>query len=349
MKKPRLNIDQKDIDKITNTYQTIKSNIETGKATKNDYQDFANISQQFKLLQKIISLEKMINESVELSKANVDQELIELAKEEIESNKQKVTKLRKNLYLLLYPPEDEKFDNCIMEIRAGAGGDEASLFAADLQRMYTLYTQRQNWKITILDISNNETGGIKTVILRFEGAKVYKHLVRESGVHRVQRVPVTESSGRIHTSTATVAVLPELSDVEIEIKPQDIKIETMKSSGPGGQSVNTTDSAVRITHKPTGIVISCRESKSQLQNRDRGMQILKSKLYEEEKRKQNREIMDQRSNQIGTGDRSEKIRTYNFQQDRVTDHRIKVSWHNIPKIMDGFIDDIVKDVSIIHV
>ncbi len=231
--------------------------------------------------------------------------------------------------------------NVIVEIRAGAGGDEAGLFAGDLFRMYTMYAERQGWKIELMSTNEQGVGGFKEVIFMIKGKGAYSRLKYESGVHRVQRVPTTESSGRIHTSTATVAVLPEAEDIDIEINPNDIRIDVFRSSGNGGQSVNTTDSAVRITHIPTGMVVSCQDEKSQHKNRDKAMKILKTRLYDKLLSEQHDEIAEERRSQVGTGDRSERIRTYNFPQGRVTDHRINKTVHQLEKFLDGDMDEII--------
>jgi peptide chain release factor 1 len=276
-----------------------------------------------------------------------DDELRQLIKEEIKLLEEKIERLEKELPLLLLPkdPNDEK--NVIVEIRAGAGGEEAALFAAELMRMYQRYAERKGWKVEVLDINETGLGGVKEVVLRIEGKGAYSRLKYESGVHRVQRVPVTEAGGRIHTSTATVAVLPEVDEVEVEIRPEDLKIETMRASGHGGQHVNRTESAVRITHIPTGIVVSCQNERSQHQNKATALRILRAKLYELYQREQQEKIQKERRSQVGTGERSEKIRTYNFPQNRVTDHRIGLTVYNLPEVLDGDLDEFI-DALIAH-
>ena len=270
-----------------------------------------------------------------------DEDLRQLAKDELSESREEVECLEKELKILLLPkdPNDEK--NVFVEIRGGAGGDEAALFAAQLYRMYGRYAERRGWKTELASLNENGLGGFKEVVFMVQGRGAYSRLKYESGVHRVQRVPVTESGGRIHTSTVTVAVLPEAEEVDVEIDPNDIRVDVFRSSGNGGQCVNTTDSAVRITHYPTGIVISCQDEKSQLKNKDKAMKVLRARLYEMELAKQQAEISADRKNQVGTGDRSEKIRTYNFPQTRVTDHRIKLTTHRIDEIMDGELDEVI--------
>lgn len=270
-----------------------------------------------------------------------DEELRQLAKEELAESRETVESLEQELKILLLPkdPNDEK--NVFVEIRGGAGGDEAALFAAELYRMYGRYAERRGWKTELASLNENGLGGFKEVVFMVQGRGAYSRLKYESGVHRVQRVPVTESGGRIHTSTVTVAVLPEAEEVDVEIDPNDIRVDVFRSSGNGGQCVNTTDSAVRITHYPTGIVVSCQDEKSQLKNKDKAMKVLRARLYEMELAKQQAEISADRKSQVGTGDRSEKIRTYNFPQTRVTDHRIKLTTHRIDEIMDGELDEVI--------
>ncbi|MDI9493058.1 MAG: peptide chain release factor 1 [Bacillota bacterium] len=276
-----------------------------------------------------------------LADSSTESELRELAKEELTAAEDLLEVYSEELRKLLLPkdPNDEK--NVIMEIRAGTGGEEAALFAGDLLRMYTRYAERRNWKTEIMDMNETGIGGVKEVVVLIKGKGAYSRLKYESGVHRVQRVPETESSGRIHTSAATVAVLPEVDDVEVEINPNDVRVDVFRSSGNGGQSVNTTDSAVRLTHMPTGIVVSCQDEKSQLKNKEKAFRVLRAKLYDLKVQEQNKEISEARKSQVGSGDRSERIRTYNFPQGRVTDHRVGVTLYKLDYFLDGEIDEIV--------
>ncbi len=282
-----------------------------------------------------------IDDSLEMLDTESDEELKELAKEELAEAKADLVKIEQELKVLLIPkdPMDEK--NVIVEIRAGAGGDEAALFAAELFRMYSKYAESRRWKIEMMDVSENGIGGFKECVFMISGNGVYSRMKYESGVHRVQRVPETESGGRIHTSTATVAIMPEAEEVDVEIDMNDIRIDVMRASGNGGQCVNTTDSAVRLTHYPTGIVVYSQTEKSQLQNKDKAFRLLRSKLLEIEIEKQHAEEAAMRKNQVGTGDRSEKIRTYNFPQGRCTEHRIKLTLYRLGDVMNGDLDEII--------
>src|SRR5450631_2969561 len=292
-------------------------------------------------------LTKGIAESKAMLANEKDPEMLAYAQEELTQLEARVGGIEEDLKVLLLPkdPNDEK--DVILEIRAGTGGDEATLFAAEMFRMYTRYAETQGWKVEVLSTSESSVGGLKEVIAIIEGQRVFSRLKYESGVHRVQRVPATEQQGRVHTSAVTVAVLPEAEEVEISVEAKDIRIDTFCSSGPGGQSVNTTYSAVRITHLPTNTVVSCQDEKSQIKNREKGMRVLRSRLYEVEMDRQNAELAKERKQQVGSGDRSEKIRTYNFPQNRLTDHRIGLTLHQLDLIMEGRLQPIV-DALITH-
>ncbi|HEY8445654.1 MAG TPA: peptide chain release factor 1 [Thermomicrobiales bacterium] len=287
--------------------------------------------------------ESQIAETESLTR-DPDPEIADLAIDELKRLREQREQTLKRIKLLLVPkdPNDEK--NVIVEIRAGTGGEEAALFAADLFRMYTRYAERQRWKVEVLSSTETDTGGFREIIFKVSGKGAYSHLRYESGVHRVQRVPVTESQGRIHTSTASVAVLPEAEEVDIKINEEDLRIDVFRSTGHGGQSVNTTDSAVRITHLPTGLVVTCQDEKSQLKNKTKALMVLRSRLYEMEQRRLAEERGEARRSQIGSAERSEKIRTYNFPQDRVTDHRLKLSLSNLPAILDGQLDELIQEL-----
>ncbi len=282
-----------------------------------------------------------IAESKEIIEESSDEELRDLAKMELSELEESMEGIQSDLKLLLIPkdPNDEK--NVIVEIRAGAGGDEAAIFAANLFRMYTMYSEKRRWKTEVMSMNATGVGGYKEVIFMVKGKGAYSRLKYESGVHRVQRIPDTESNGRIHTSTATVAVLPEVEDVEIQVNQNDLKIDVFRASGNGGQCVNTTDSAVRMTHIPTGIVVSMQDEKSQLKNKEKALKILKAKIYEKELEKQNSEIAQERKSQVGTGDRSERIRTYNYPQGRISDHRINLTLYKLDSFINGDIDEML--------
>ena len=270
-----------------------------------------------------------------------DEEMRELAKMEIPDLEETIANAEDELKVLLLPkdPNDEK--NVILEIRAGTGGEEAALFGADLLRMYTRYAERNRWKTELLDINETGMGGVKEAVMIIKGKGAYSRLKFESGAHRVQRVPETESSGRVHTSAATVAVLPEVDDVEVDLDPNDVRVDVYRASGNGGQCVNTTDSAVRLTHVPTGLVVTCQDEKSQIKNKDKAFKVLKARLYDLEMQKQQDEIADQRKSQVGSGDRSERIRTYNFPQGRVSDHRINLTIYKLDAFLDGDLDEVI--------
>ena len=292
----------------------------------------------------LLSLKSQIEDAELMLKEEDDNEIIAMAKDEIHELKEERDTLEVECKLLLLPPDPLEGKNIIMEIRAGTGGDEAALFAADLFRMYSHFAENNRWKVEL--ISSNETGigGFKEIIFSVSGKNVYGNLRYESGVHRVQRVPETESGGRIHTSAVTVAVLPEAEDTDIEIKQEDLKIDVMRSGGPGGQSVNTTDSAVRLTHLPTGLVVICQDEKSQIKNKAKALRVLRSRLFDLEEDRKAKERSDNRKSQVGTGDRSERIRTYNFPQNRITDHRINLTLYKLEIALQGDIDEIIESL-----
>lgn len=302
----------------------------------------AGLEEQVGLYREYRSVMKSLQDTEVMLKDNLDSEMQALAREEIEGLKGKKESLLEALKLTFVPKDPRDSRDVIVEIRAGTGGDEASLFAADLFRMYSRYALSRNWEVNLIDSSPSEVGGFKEVVFEVKGKGAYSRLKHESGVHRVQRVPTTEASGRIHTSTATVAVLPEADEVELNIRPEDIKMDFYRASGAGGQNVNKLSTAVRITHIPTGIVAACQDERSQIKNRMKAMAVLRARLLDIEQSKQQKEITQERRSQVGTGERAEKIRTYNFPQDRMTDHRLGASFHNLPRILDGYLDEIIE-------
>jgi len=332
---------------LLSRFETLDKEVQDPNLSK-DQKRYREIMREHAQLSEVVAahreceaLEASIAETQSLVQNEKDPEMKELAKEELKELEIKLQEAQDRLKFLLIPkdPLDEK--NIIMEIRGGAGGDEAALFAADLFRMYSRYAENKGWKIEVMSMNETELGGLKEIIFSIAGKNVYENLRYESGVHRVQRVPATEASGRIHTSTVTVAVLPEAEETEIDIKQEDLRIDVMRAGGPGGQCVNTTDSAVRITHIPSGIVVHCQDEKSQIKNKAKAMRILRARLYEMEEQKAQAERAEARKSQVGTGDRSERIRTYNFPENRVTDHRIQLSLYKLRQILDGDLQDLI--------
>lgn len=301
----------------------------------------SEISKMVQLYIEYKKIEKQIGENAKLKKDEKDPEMKEMIEEEISALNKKKEEIKEELNDLLNPEDPRNKKNIIVEIRAGAGGDEAALFVSDLFRMYSRFAERNKWKVEVMNSNPTGIGGLKEIIFGISGQNVYGSLKQESGVHRVQRVPVTESGGRIHTSTVTVAILPEAEEVEMDINQNELKIDRFRSTGPGGQSVNTTDSAIRITHLPTGIVVTCQDEKSQHKNKAKALKILRARLMDRLQREHDQEIDEQRKKQVGTGDRSERIRTYNFPQNRVTDHRINENFHNLEEMLDGNLYDLI--------
>jgi peptide chain release factor 1 len=336
------------LEQIETRYEELTNELSSSELLANQTA-YAKAAKQHRSLGEIVekyrtwkTLKEELTGARELLETTDDEEMREMARLEVESLGEKLGQNEKDLKLLLIPsdPNDEK--NVIVEIRAGTGGDEATLFAAEMLRMYQRYAERQGWRFEVLDASESGIGGVKEAIALIEGDKVYSKLKHESGVHRVQRVPQTEASGRIHTSAITVAVLPEAEEVDVKIDPKDLRIDTFCSSGPGGQSVNTTYSAVRITHLPTNVVVSMQDEKSQIKNREKAMRVLRARLQEIEEHKQHEAVASERRSMVGSGDRSEKIRTYNFKENRVTDHRIGLTIHQLDLVMEGNLDQIIQ-------
>ena len=308
------------------------------RALMKEYSDITPIAEKYT---EYKNTQKNIEEAIEMLEEKPDEELKSLLKDELSENRERLAEIEEELKLLLIPKDPNDDKNVSMEIRGGAGGDEAALFAGSLFRMYNKYAERNGWKVELMSASESDLGGFKEVCFMITGRGAYSRLKYESGVHRVQRVPETESGGRIHTSTVTVAVLPEADEVDVQIDMNDVRIDVFRASGNGGQCVNTTDSAVRVTHIPTGIVVSCQDEKSQLKNKNKALKVLYARLYDMELKKHNEEIAGERKAQVGTGNRNERIRTYNFPQGRVTDHRVNLTLYKIDNIMEGELDEII--------
>lgn len=335
------------LNDIENTYRELEEQLSQPEVYQ-DRQRYAELARSHAELSEVVAHMREYREAMreteearELLQEDQDAEMQQFLRDSLREAEDRAEELESKIKALLLPTDPRDVKDVIMEIRAGAGGEEAGLFAGDLYRMYGRYADRRGWRMEVLSTSPSDLGGFKEVIFSVRGKGAYSKLKYESGVHRVQRVPVTESGGRIHTSTATVAVLPEAEEVEVNIDPSDLRIDVFRSTGPGGQSVNTTDSAVRVTHLPSGVVVSCQDEKSQLQNREKALRILRARLLTMEQERMQREQAEERRSQVGTGDRSERIRTYNFPQGRVTDHRIGLTLYNLDLVLDGDLEEVI--------
>lgn len=340
------------LEKIKNHFEEINQNLSDPEVLS-DREKVIKLSKERSDLEDIIKSYKELTDIINNIEGNKEiiaeggePDLIEMAESELEELEAKKNEVEEKIKLLLLPKDPDDNKNIIMEIRAGTGGDEAALFAADLYRMYSRYSEIKDWKIDLIDLSDSGLGGIKEVVFSVSGKNIYGNLKFESGVHRVQRVPLTESSGRVHTSAASVAVLPEAEDVQIEINQADLRIDVYRSGGAGGQNVNKVETAIRITHIPTGIVVQCQDERSQLKNRQKAMKVLRARLYDVKLKEHNAQISAQRKSMIGSGDRSDKIRTYNYPQNRVTDHRIGLTLYNLANIMEGDLDELLEQIKI---